>query len=478
MNVALIVVVIYMMVIIVIAILSNRLLTGKNTKNYLLAGQQMPWFLVAVMVTGIAVGGASTVGVAEQAFTDGLSAGWYTIAWSCAAVFFGMLISHKIRNYGIVTVSEIIEKVFGKRDGIIATLMQVFLMFGINATQIVAGGAILSALLPSVFNMTSGMVVSTIIYILTSFLGGYLGASITNLINVIVIYIGLIVGVVYSLRHFDGWLAINMALPQNENWFDFFSGVGVPIIIGWLVTMVMTAPPNQTLFQAAAAARNEKHARNGFIVAAILMGPTGVLAAIIGIIAASQFAGSIDAAMALPAVAMTFPPILAGLVLSGLWAADVSTAIGQLLGISTIFTKNIVLTYINPDMSEKRQILTSKIVLMGTALLGLFVALKVERILDFLMQLMTLYSPYALIILAILYCPQLLRKSSCIAVVGTGIVIMVAWAAVPSVQVTSSVIYLAIPVCLMVLLLCRLVDRRPVDVSKTVDEFTDDTNAY
>ncbi len=185
---------------------------------------------------------------------------------------------------------------------------------------------------------------------------------------------------------------------------------------------------------------------------------------------ASQFPGLENAALALPTLAMAFPPVLGGVILSGLWAADVSTAIGLLLGISTIVTKDVAAAYLVRDMSEKRQVIFSKIILVLTAGLGLLVALKVESILGFLMQLMTLYSPYALLILAILYCPGLIRKSSCSVTVFAGVVLMVAWAVFPKIRVVESVIYLAVPMCLAAMLLCRVFDRRKINIREILQE--------
>ena len=52
-----------------------------NAENYALAGRRLSAPLIAVTIIGLAVGGASTIGVSEHAFRVGLSAGWYTIAW-------------------------------------------------------------------------------------------------------------------------------------------------------------------------------------------------------------------------------------------------------------------------------------------------------------------------------------------------------------------------------------------------------------
>lgn len=49
---------------------------------FLFVYRKMGPFLVAVNVAGLAIGAASTIGVAENAFTTGLAAGWYNAAWS------------------------------------------------------------------------------------------------------------------------------------------------------------------------------------------------------------------------------------------------------------------------------------------------------------------------------------------------------------------------------------------------------------
>ena len=41
--------------------------------------------LGAAFLAGLAVGGASTIGVAERAYEVGLSAGWYNAAWAAGA---------------------------------------------------------------------------------------------------------------------------------------------------------------------------------------------------------------------------------------------------------------------------------------------------------------------------------------------------------------------------------------------------------
>ncbi|NTW72809.1 MAG: sodium:solute symporter family protein [Eubacteriaceae bacterium] len=465
MNIPLLIVIMYMLMNVGVAFYSKKFTKTSDSKGFLLAGQRLPWYLIAVMVTGNAVGGSSTIGVAQNAYTAGISAGWYTGAWATGAAVFGLFISAKVRKMNINTVSEIFLKTFGVVNGSIAIVVQVIILFGINALQIIAGGALLSTLLPEFFTYTGGMIASTIVYILISFIGGLLGASIANLMNVIVIYLGLIVAVIAAITQAGGVNSVISALPPGDQWLDLVKGMGPGILLGWVITMIINTPANQTLYQPTLGAIDEKNAKKGMLGAVILIFPIGFIAAAMGLIAASQFPGLENSAMALPALTMSLNPFVAGLVFSGLWAADVSTAIALLLGISSIVTKNIIVDFIYKDLSEKKQVVVSKIVLVLSALMGLMVAMNISGIISFLMQLLTLYTPYTLLIFAILYAPKLLKKSTCFMTVLSGLVVMIVWMMVPGSHIVSQVVYLCLPVSAVVLLLTSVFDKREVDVS-------------
>ena len=71
----------YIVLLYVLTWLTRRLSRG-GMIAYLLASRNLPFWVVAPLLAGLAVGGASTVGVAEQAYKSGLSAGWYNAAWA------------------------------------------------------------------------------------------------------------------------------------------------------------------------------------------------------------------------------------------------------------------------------------------------------------------------------------------------------------------------------------------------------------
>ena len=74
MSVSLAILILYIIALFGISWFAKKRSEG-NAENYALAGRRLSAPLIAVTIIGLAVGGASTIGVSEHAFRVGLSAG-------------------------------------------------------------------------------------------------------------------------------------------------------------------------------------------------------------------------------------------------------------------------------------------------------------------------------------------------------------------------------------------------------------------
>lgn len=92
MSVSLAILILYIIALFGISWFAKKRSEG-NAENYALAGRRLSAPLIAVTIIGLAVGGASTIGVSEHAFRVGLSAGWYTIAWAIGAIVMGIFMA-------------------------------------------------------------------------------------------------------------------------------------------------------------------------------------------------------------------------------------------------------------------------------------------------------------------------------------------------------------------------------------------------
>ena len=236
-----------------------------NNENYALAGRKLSAPLICVTIIGLAVGGASTIGVSEHAFRVGLSAGWYTIAWALGAIVMGLFMAKKYREQNITTITELIERHHGTGAVILGVLCQIVIQLVIISLQYIAGGSILHAILPDIFDFQSGMIVSAITFIGITFIGGMWSASLSNVLNIVLIYAGILIATIIQFNKIGSMDNLDAALPANVPWFSFIDGVGPVTIASWCLTLITVNLSLQSILQISLGAKDAETAKKGFV---------------------------------------------------------------------------------------------------------------------------------------------------------------------------------------------------------------------
>lgn len=434
---------------------------GGGLVSYLLAGRNLPTVLVAAMLTGLAVGGASTVGVAEQAYTVGISAGWYNGAWGTGGILVGLFLAGHFRKMKVRTVPQIMEKLYGPKVRVLSAVIQLLVMMTITSLQYVAGGAILTALLPEVFSFNGGMIASAVIFIGITLIGGYWASGLTNLLNVLVIYGGVVLSLVASFNSAGGFEAVVAALPEGGHWFAPIQGIGWGVMIGWMFVMITQTCSAQGPVQIALAAQDEKTARWGFVLGGILTFPVGFLCAFFGVIAAARFPGLENAALALPSIVTTISPLLGGIFLAALWAADVSTAIALLMGSSMLLVEDVWKRLWPSSITAKNEVAVSRWAVLITSVMSFLLALTAVGILRTMTSGLALTTPFTVLLLANIYCPRFCKKASGGWVLVAALVAWLLWTYVPSTRIGPHLIYLEWVLCGAVFLITSLLGKEP-----------------
>lgn len=464
MNIQLVILVAYAVGLLAIAWGSTRLQKsggGNKTLNYLLAGRNMPTVLLVVMLTGLAVGGASTVGVAERAYTVGFSAGWYNAAWGLGGIVVGLFFASHFRRMNIKTVPEMMGTMFGPRTRFLSVVNQLLVMISITSLQYVAGGAILTALMPEIFSFQQGMIASALIFISITVVGGYWASGLTNLINVVVIYVGIIAALRQTLANFGGFASVSVSLPPGGQWMDLISGLGIATVAAYLVVMVTMAVTTQAVAQISFAARDEKSARRGLLLGGILILPAGFLCAMFGIIAAAKFPNLDNAAMALPMIASQLSPLVGGVFLAALWAADISTAVGLLMGCSTLVLEDIVKKVYTKPIPASREMLVSRAVVLLVSLLSFGLALTVVGILKTITTALAITTSFTLLVAASIYFPRFCKKAAGFPIVLASLVLWIVWTYIPSLRIGPELIYVEWLVCGGIFIFCAVFCKEP-----------------
>lgn len=463
MNISFIVVAIYIGILFCISFYARKKASA-GIESYILAGRGLNTTLITVSMVGLAIGGSSTIGVAEQAYKVGLSAGWYTAAWGVGSILMGLIGAKKYRELNVSTVPEMFEKFYDTKGRVICVIGQIVIQLMITSLQYIAGGAILSSLLPSVFTLKTGMITSAVVFIGITFIGGMWSTGLCNLFNVPLKYAGIIVVTLLAVAFSGGIRNMSLQIPDAAVYFHPVKGLGLPTIIVWFIVMITECFSVQGVVQVAFCAKNAEAARKGFIIGGLLMIPIGFLAALLGAVARVSYP-NVSATMALPMVITSLNPLAAGITLAALWAADVSTACNMLLGSATLFSQDIYKRFIDQNIGEKKLMFVTKGFVVILGMITFFVALQAKGILSLIMMALSLTTAFSIVFIFTTFVPSICRKNSAFNTAVAGILVLVLWQLIPSMRILPHVIYAEWIVCLTVFLVTPIFDRRVINVT-------------
>ena len=456
------IIVLYICVLFAISIYVKR--RAGNSSGFLFAGRKLTTPLVAANIAGTAIGAAATIGVAENAFQSGIAAGWYNGAWAAGAVMMAFVAAKKYRELNCTTVPELFERYYDKKGRVIAVLGMLTIQLVITSLQYLAGGAILSSLLPDIFSFQGGMVTSAAVFIGTTILGGLWSSGLSNILSVSLIYVGVLISTITIVNNQGGIGELAMKLPTGTDWFAPVGSLGLAMVVGWFAVMITQTISAQGPVQIACGARDGKAARNGYLWGALIIFPIGFLCALMGLAAKVAYPG-IKATMALPKIIMSLDPLLSGITLAALWAADVSTACTLLLGAGTLFSQDIYKRFISPDISESNYMIVNRLTILGIGLVTLWFAFNAVGILRTLLIGLSLTTAFTVVFLFTIFAPGLCRKSSAFYTTLAGMIGLAAWQVVPFVRIFAHPIYMEWFVCLATFFLVAVIDKRKISVA-------------
>jgi SSS family solute:Na+ symporter len=430
--------------------------------GYLLAGRELPPGVAAALLAGLAVGGASTIGVAERAYTVGLSAGWYNAAWAAGAFVLGLGAARRFRQLEITTVPELFERHYSVSGRVLGVVGQLAIQVVVTSLQYVAGGAILHSLVPGAFSFETGMLITAVVFVGITLIGGFWAAGLTNVINVIVIYVGIVLGAALTVGKLGGLSQLTARAPAAYPGFDLLA-VGPGIIAAWFIVMITMVHSTQSVIQVGFATRDGRSAARTYLYGGLLILPVGFISAVIGMAAAVMHPGILPA-KALPAVVLDLPPLAAGVILAGLWAADVSTASALLMGSATLVVGDIIKRFFRPKLSVVREQRVCRVTVAALSAVTFLLALTVSGILKALLIGLTLSTAYTLVVLMTIYLPGLCRRGAAFWTLLATMVSLGAWLAGPgSWHVVPHPIYMTWIVSVVTFVVVRLVDPRRID---------------
>ena len=307
--------------------------------------------LITGAVIGTLVGGSSTIGTAQLAYTYGLSAWWFTLGGGIGVLVLALFFIKPLYEKGIMTLPELFASEYGQKSSTAAALLNSLGTFLSIVAQVLSGTALITAV--SSLSGIWGTAVVVLLMFVYVFFGGALGAGIVGLVKTVLMYVSVGFCGILAVRLMGGIGAFysHPELPHAV-YFNLLArgaavdlGAGFSLLLGVLTT--------QSYLSAVLGAKSLRTSKTGAYLAAVLVPVIGIAGIFVGMYMRVTSPG-IDTKLALPAFILSkMPPFTAGIMLGTLLIAVVGTGAGLALGMASVFCRNIYRTYVNKSASPK-----------------------------------------------------------------------------------------------------------------------------
>ena len=167
-----------------VSILSGRKV--KDEKSFTTGGRSGSW-MVCGAILGTLVGGQSTIGTAQLAFSFGISALWFTFGAALGALVLALFYARSLRESDCTTLLQIVSRQYGRRAETVGSLLFLIGIFISIMSQVLSS----SAMVTSLFHipLTWAAVISAALIMFFVLFGGIRSAGAGGIIKLVLLYV-------------------------------------------------------------------------------------------------------------------------------------------------------------------------------------------------------------------------------------------------------------------------------------------------
>lgn len=338
----------------------------KNTQNYQKKGNCV---VVSGLIIGTLVGGSSTIGTAQLAYSYGMSAWWFTLGGGIACLILAVFYAKPLRKTGCFTLVEILSEEYGNRVGFSVSLLSSVGTFINIISQLIASVAVIEVIFPQLPIQVT-VTISVVFMIIYVVFGGTTGAGKVGALKTLLLYTAMIACGIMVLNLSGGsTLFINLVNkidnPQNVHFFSLFAR-GINKDLGACLSLILGVVSTQTYAQAIFVGKSDRASIKGSLLSAFLIPPIGIGGILVGL-----YMRASNPTLSSKNVLMTFvigemPPLLGGIILGALFIAVIGTGAGLALGVVTTIKNDVIQRISSRLYSEKGEFVLSQILIVLT----------------------------------------------------------------------------------------------------------------
>ena len=219
--------------------------------DFALAGRHLPVPVVAITLALTVLGTAHILGIFKLAWFLGAAAVWFSLAHVILLVLVCLSTGLWVRRLGLTTVPEILDRLYGEKTRLLVSCTMAGVVFGILTIETQGIGIVISSM--TGWEIRNGAIVGGILGIFYVVLAGMKEIGWLNLVNAIVMYLGLILATIFLALRLPGGNYDSVAEFYTSSGDDFMLSIyGTPEIfltfaLGVTIAVVFSQGINQML---------------------------------------------------------------------------------------------------------------------------------------------------------------------------------------------------------------------------------------
>lgn len=398
----LIVIITYLAAMIFIGLYYSR--KNNDVSDFYLGGRKLGPIVTAMSAEASDMSSWLLMGLPGVAYLSGCAeAGWTAIGLAIGTYLNWLIVAKRLRRYtakanNSITIPEFFSNRYRDNSHLllaIAALIIVIFFVPYTASGFAACGKLFSTLFGVPY--LPAMIVSAIIIVAYTALGGFLAASTTDLIQSIVMTIALVIVVLFGVNvaggldvvlenagSLSGYLSLTSIHDAVTKTSSPYGGLAIASTLAWGLGY-FGMPHILLRFMGI---ENEEKLKLSRRIASVWVVIAMSIAIFIGIIGLSMskagaievLEGSAQSETLIIKIAMllsnygALPIVLAGLILAGILACTMSTSDSQLLAAASSVSHNLVNDCFGLNLSKKASMIMARVTVLIIAVIAVFLA--------------------------------------------------------------------------------------------------------
>lgn len=342
----------------------------KGIKDYAIGDKNFSTLVIISTIFATFMSANQIIGKTEQIYKLGLVFGaailFIPLNWIIVKNIYAKNIS---RFDGCISMSEIMEKLYGNCGSIVSSIIIIITAVGILAIQVTAIAYLFQYFLD--LSYAQGVLIGIGILTFYSALGGVRAVALTDVFQFLIFFLILPIACGYAYFKAGGYENIITSLPESH--FTLYNNGSLLLFFSYVLFIVapaIHAPYAQRLLMA----KNKKQLTDSYNILIVTSLFFACIVFTLGFCIRTIYP-DIEAKMALYHFVGGLPPIFIGIMIVGILAVIMSTADSWLNSLSIVVSHDIV-KKIYPKIDGKTELLIARISTFLCALLAVIISLS------------------------------------------------------------------------------------------------------